>query len=543
MDMGRLPRSSGNQKRGPQSVNVGNAESDGIYYVNASVGTPPQVLQLQLDTGSSDLWMFGSSLGDCSACLGGFFDPSQSSTYQLLAPGAFQIQYVTPGSGVIGDYISDNVSIGNIHLRNLTMAVASQAQQVVTGVMGIAFDADEALVGQGYSPYPNIIDAMVQQGVIATRAYSLYLDDLEANTGAILFGGYDTSKFIGDLTLLDIQPNTQQGTLVSTFTVVWSLLTLTDNTGTTIVGTTTDYPLPAVLDSGTTLTYIPTSLLSPILTYFGAISDNSSAYLVPCNISSLPGTLDFRFGSQQSGPIISVPFSELAPPAYNTSGDPMTFTDGTAACQFGLAAADETTPIIFGDTFLRSAYVVYDLDSLQIGIANANWNSSGRSNVVAITSNGTSGGGGGEGGYISASSALGASVTQTATGGHAAPGAPGKTLGQTVSHAAAGSFAGRVSALPGAKTSFGGVGGAHGLGSTVTTAPAGGGGSSATGSGSGKISGSGSGTSGGSTATATQKAAAAGGGGLPETGFFSSAALATVVSVITALFIVSFAIL
>jgi hypothetical protein len=31
-----------------------------LYFVNVSVGTPPQNLELQIDTGSSDIWMIAS---------------------------------------------------------------------------------------------------------------------------------------------------------------------------------------------------------------------------------------------------------------------------------------------------------------------------------------------------------------------------------------------------------------------------------------------------------------------------------------------------
>lgn len=47
---------------------------EGLYLVNASVGTPPQVIQLQVDTGSSDVWMFGINSCDLetSPCSGSF---------------------------------------------------------------------------------------------------------------------------------------------------------------------------------------------------------------------------------------------------------------------------------------------------------------------------------------------------------------------------------------------------------------------------------------------------------------------------------------
>jgi hypothetical protein len=53
-------------------VNLGNAQY--LYYVNASVGTPPQELQLQIDTGSSDTWVPYSGAAFCAdgvSCQGG----------------------------------------------------------------------------------------------------------------------------------------------------------------------------------------------------------------------------------------------------------------------------------------------------------------------------------------------------------------------------------------------------------------------------------------------------------------------------------------
>jgi hypothetical protein len=66
-------------------------------------------------------------------------------------------------------------------VRNLTMAVATSARHVDTGIMGIGFDTDESLPPGGKT-YPNIIDDMVTQRLINSRAYSLWLDDLSRTT-------------------------------------------------------------------------------------------------------------------------------------------------------------------------------------------------------------------------------------------------------------------------------------------------------------------------------------------------------------------------
>jgi hypothetical protein len=73
MPMARNPNANPLAKRDSAAVTVTNAMSEGFYYVNATVGTPGQLVQLVLDTGSSDVWFFGANSCDTktSDCLGG----------------------------------------------------------------------------------------------------------------------------------------------------------------------------------------------------------------------------------------------------------------------------------------------------------------------------------------------------------------------------------------------------------------------------------------------------------------------------------------
>jgi len=118
--------------------------------------------------------------------------------------GAFNISYVSPGSGVRGDYFLDNFVIGPVTVRNTTMAVASYSANVPMGILGIDYNTRESWA-QRHAPYPSVIDNMYTQGLIGTRAYSLWLDDLGASSGTILFGGYDSAKWTGNMTVLPIQ--------------------------------------------------------------------------------------------------------------------------------------------------------------------------------------------------------------------------------------------------------------------------------------------------------------------------------------------------
>ncbi|EPS38171.1 hypothetical protein H072_8098 [Dactylellina haptotyla CBS 200.50] len=376
-------------KRDSISATLGNAQrgsrSIGIYYVNTTIGTPGQTIQLQLDTGSSDLWMFSDEAckTDDVMCLGGIFDPSASSTYELLYSGEFNISYVTPGSGVHGDYISDNVNIGGKDVVGLTMGLAKQAKEVPTGIMGIGYRENEAIYAQtgGRSSYPNIVDLMVNQSLINTRAYSLYLDDKDAATGNILFGGYDTAKFDGDLALLKIQPD--ENGVVSSFIVAWTGFSITTENDGEVQLTTSNFAQPAYLDSGTTLTVLPSQLAYQLIQAAGAVYEESSdIYLVTCDTASANATLNYQFGGA-NGPTIKVPFGELVLPIRDVNGDFVT-VDGVQYCLFGVKPGGPGDILLFGDTFLRSAYVVYDLDGQTIGLAQANTEATG-SNIVEIT--------------------------------------------------------------------------------------------------------------------------------------------------------------
>jgi hypothetical protein len=87
--------------------------------------------------------------------------------------------------------MTDDFTIGGATIKNLQMGLANQTTSVI-GVIGIGYDMDEASL----TSYPNFIDQIVSQGLINTKAYSLYLDDMEEATGSIIFGGVDTNKFM-----------------------------------------------------------------------------------------------------------------------------------------------------------------------------------------------------------------------------------------------------------------------------------------------------------------------------------------------------------
>lgn len=321
-------------------------------------------MRLHLDTGSSDLWVNtpGSQLcqKESQPCqFAGAYTANSSSTYEYIG-SYFNISYVD-GSGASGDYVSDTITVDGQKLDRLQFGIgySSSSSQ---GILGIGYEINEVQVGRAQkSPYKNLPSQMVADGMIQSNAYSLWLNDLEANSGSILFGGVDSQKYTGTLETLPIQ--SQSGVFAE------FLITLTDlKLGTQSIAS--DLALAVLLDSGSSLTYLPDQIVQDIYTGVDGRydADEGIAY-VPCSLADQQGNLTFTFSS----PTIAVEMNELVLDLVTSSGKRPTFEDGTAACLFGIAPAGGGTNVL-GDTFLRSAYVVYDLDNNEISLAQTRFN-------------------------------------------------------------------------------------------------------------------------------------------------------------------------
>ncbi|KAI0131739.1 acid protease [Hypoxylon sp. NC0597] len=346
-----------------------------LYFVNGTLGTPAQSVRMHLDTGSSDLWVNTPSSTLCSqvnrpCAFAGTYNANSSSTYNYVGSW-FNISYVD-GSGATGDYVTDTITIGGTTLEDFQFGVgySSTSEQ---GILGIGYPINEVQVGRaGKDAYENLPMKLKSTGQIQRNAYSLWLNDLDANRGSILFGGVDTAQYTGSLQTLPIQSNNG---VFSEF-----MITLTSLS----VGNTTiadNQALAVLLDSGSSLTYLPDDMVESIYEAVDAQYDSSAgAAYVPCSLANEAETLDFVF----SEPKISVEMNELVLDLVTSSGQRPTFSNGVTACLFGISPAGSGTNVL-GDTFLRSAYVVYDIDNNEISIAQTNFNTT-ESNIQEIPS-------------------------------------------------------------------------------------------------------------------------------------------------------------
>ncbi|KAF9878022.1 eukaryotic aspartyl protease [Colletotrichum karsti] len=318
--------------------------SDVAYYAQLNIGTPPQPVYAQLDTGSFELWvnpdctvLSASDQRFCEAV--GFYDTTRSSTAKALQTSK-TLRYGIGAANIT--YVRDNLALAGSQstMQQVQFGVATSSEDQFAGILGIG-------AGEGVNTrYKNLIDELASQNVTRTKAFSLALGSKDEQEGAIIFGGIDTSKFSGPLARLPIVPADQSPDGVARYWVNMNQLSITPPSGRTRY-----YPnsnMPVFLDSGATLTLLPADLANNIATDFGSPGlDANGFYPISCTLVNLNGTVDFDFDGMK----IKVPYKEMIREVRTSP----------PACYLGIVPNSDFT--LLGDTFLRSAYAVFDLDT------------------------------------------------------------------------------------------------------------------------------------------------------------------------------------
>lgn len=320
--------------------------SDVAYYAKLQIGTPPQDNYVQLDTGSFELWvnpdcsiLSGSDVRFCQAV--GSYDPSLSST-ATVTDETNSLRYGIGAANVT--YVIDDMNLAGSSsvLKQIKFGTATGTEDQFAGIMGIGFGQNITIA------YPNFIDELQNQGITQRKAFAVGLGSKDEQEGAIIFGGIDQRKYSGALAKLPIVPAEDSPDGVPRYWVNMNSLSLTPPSGRTRVyeNTTT----PVFLDTGATLTLLPPEISDAIAADFGSTDgvDQNGFYPVGCDLYDLDGTLDFAF----DGITIRVPYNEMIRKV------PGAFTE---RCFLGVVPNEDF--LLLGDTFMRSAYVVFDLST------------------------------------------------------------------------------------------------------------------------------------------------------------------------------------
>ncbi|RSL49824.1 hypothetical protein CEP54_012245 [Fusarium duplospermum] len=343
-----LPKALAEVMRNSKSTKVKRADGTGTvvttpedgdveWLTPIQIGTPGQVLNLDLDTGSSDLWVFTNTTQGASARTN--YNPGKSRTSKKLDGYTFNIRY-GDGTSSSGDVYLDKVSAGRLSVNNQAVETARRVSS--------AFDSEpnlDGLMGLGFSSL-NTVRPKQQKtffdNAIPQLRSPLFTANLKRQRpGTYNFGYIDNSTYTGNIGYVPVDSSRGWWQFTSSGYAVGS-----DKIGRTSIN--------GIADTGTTLLLLPSAVNKA---YYAKVSGSKlnadyNAYTFPCR-TNLP-TFSFAVG----GVTITIPGTYLNYAAI----------DGTT-CYGSLQPSDNIGINIFGDIALKAAFVVFDGGQKRIGWA------------------------------------------------------------------------------------------------------------------------------------------------------------------------------
>ncbi|KAF2094626.1 aspartic protease pep1 [Rhizodiscina lignyota] len=286
-------------------------------------------LMLNIDTGSSDLWVFSNQLPASESTGHSVYTVNAA---KKLVGDTFSVSF-GDGSSASGNVFADTVVVGGV-------TATRQAVEAATSVSA-SFTQDtnvDGLMGLAFSPL-NTVQPQQQRtffdNVKSTLDTALFAADLiSGGPGEYDFGFIDTAKFTGTL---DFSP-------VDNSLGLWEFTTSGYAIGTTRHATA----INGIADTGTTLLLLPSAIVTAYYAQVKGIQNSTQfgGFIFPCN-AILP-TFSLIIDSK----LHTVPsdFLNFAPvDAANTN------------CFGGIQSAAGLPFSIFGGIFLKSQYAVFDM--------------------------------------------------------------------------------------------------------------------------------------------------------------------------------------
>lgn len=350
--MGIRPQSHVDEMFKETSIHTGGADHavpisnflNAQYFSEITIGTPPQTFKVVLDTGSSNLWVPSSECGSIACYLHTKYDSSSSSTYKKNGT-SFEIRY---GSGSLSGFVSeDTMTIGDLKIKNQIFAEATEEPGLAfafgrfDGILGLGFDTIS--VNKIPPPFYNMID----QGLLDEPVFAFYLGDTnngESDESEVIFGGINKDHYTGKITEIPLRRKAYWEVDLDAITFGDSTAEL-DNTG-------------VILDTGTSLIALPSTLAELLNKEMGAKKGYNGQYTVECD-------------KRDSLPDMSFTLS-----GYNFTITPYDYileVQGSCISSFmGMDFPEPVGPLaILGDAFLRKWYSIYDLGKGTVGLAAA----------------------------------------------------------------------------------------------------------------------------------------------------------------------------
>jgi hypothetical protein len=330
------------------------------------------------------------------------FNASASSTFDPLQE---KFSYMYGTSSINGTYVKDTVSLGGVSVSHQPFALVDHVDKSIiagdykqrkqyhgdvsaNGVLGLGFPG---LVASS-QPYDPLFFSMAKQGLIPELVFSIYSNSVLAEgwSGEMTLGGINRDRYDGEIAYVDVLPISMDDNVTTpaevAMWVVQGQSIRVKGSNITILDPQVDTMKYVLLDTGTSLSYVgsyyASQLVSAAMPAKSSLDKESGCYIVDCELKNSTEQVDFefaRFSNTTAGTVqVSIPVKELVQPQH--LGQYLIGKDDT--CIFSICSWPESDDdddddksdskphvFIFGDSILRSMYLVFDGVRNQTGFA------------------------------------------------------------------------------------------------------------------------------------------------------------------------------
>ena len=243
------------------------------YLVPVTIGG--QAILMDIDTGSSDFWVFNTHLPSSQSAGHTPYDPTKSSTFQKLTGETFNINY-GGGTGASGFVGTDSVNIGGA-------IVNAQAIELPTTLANnfVSDTSNNGIVGFGFSN-ANQVHPTQQNTFLDNLKSSLQQPVFTANlkhatTGSYEIGAIDSTQFVAPVSYIPVKSTSGYWMFECNSFAVGSG-SKQDNTESQ----------PAIADTGTSMLFVDESIATAYYAQVtGAEVSANNQWVFPCT-SHLP---------------------------------------------------------------------------------------------------------------------------------------------------------------------------------------------------------------------------------------------------------------
>ncbi|KAG8390740.1 hypothetical protein BUALT_Bualt01G0115000 [Buddleja alternifolia] len=364
-----------------------------LYYTQIKIGTPPIEYHVQVDTGSDILWvnckncekcptesslkiplkqydLSASSTGKMITCDQEFCESVFSNPSSSCKAGMNCMYSVTYGDGskTEGYFVRDEFKLDQVTGNLQTMAtngssIAFGCSSKQSGDLGQSSQAVDGIIGFGQAN-----TSILSQLALSGKVKKVFSHCLDGNKGGGVFA-------IGEV----VEPKVNRTPLVPNMPHYNVILRSVE-----VGGQSLDLPFDlfdmgssrgTVIDSGTTLAYLPPDLYQQLMTKMMAQQPNLQTHAVEGNFKCF-----WYNGNVNDGfPVVKFTFKDglslpVYPNEYLFEVHDNEYCIGWQSSKMQARDGKELT--LLGDIVLQDKLVVYDLDNMMIGWAQHNCSSS-----------------------------------------------------------------------------------------------------------------------------------------------------------------------